>query len=374
MSAKKLHIVVTVNAAWNIWNFRRNVMADLLADGHRVTILAPHDDHVAHLTGMGCEFAPLQMDRKGFNPLQEIGLAGRFLSAFRRLKPDVILGYTIKNNIFGSLAARVLGIPFIPNVTGLGTAFLSSSAVEFVARTLYRTAFSACRTVFFQNPDDAALFVDKGLVTREQATLLPGSGIDLDHFAPAAFPPDDRPPVILMIARLLRDKGVMEFVEAAKIVRAKRPDAIFRLVGAAGTDNRTSISLEEIRALESSHGVEYAGPTDDVRGAIAAADVVVLPSYREGAPRTLIEAAAMARPLIATDVPGCRSVVDDGVTGYLCEVRSADALAQAVERMLALRSADRKAMGTAGREKMKREYAVEIVSRRYREAIAAEFA
>ncbi|APE27880.1 glycosyltransferase family 4 protein [Aurantiacibacter gangjinensis] len=370
MGKSGLHIVVTVNAAWNIWNFRRDLMAALIADGHRVTILAPSDEHVAKLQEIGCEFRPLEMDRKGFNPLAEIALFRRFHSAFGELKPDVVLGYTIKNNIFGSLAARLRGIPFIPNVTGLGTAFLSSPMVARIARTLYRAAFAKADTVFFQNEDDAAMFVEQGMVRREQVQVLPGSGINLDEFAPAPSPRADDLPVVLMIARLLRDKGVMEFVEAAPIVRERHPNAILRLVGAAGSDNRTSLSLEDIHALEASHGVHYAGPTDDVRGAIAEATMVVLPSYREGAPRTLIEAAAMARPLVATDVPGCRAVVDDGGTGFLCDVRNSASLADAIIRMLDLPASEREAIGAAGRAKMEREYSVAIIAAHYREAIA----
>ena len=369
-----MHIVVTVNAAWNIWNFRRKVMEGLLADGHRITVLAPADDYVASLQAMGCEFAPLEMDRKGFNPLAELALLRRFHRALGELQPDLVLGYTIKNNIFGALAARARNIPFIPNVTGLGTAFLSGGAVEGVARLLYRVAFRRCPTVFFQNADDAQLFIQRGMVRGRQVVVLPGSGIDLEEFAPAPMPdPAAAPgsgPVILLIARLLRDKGVMEFVEASPLVRARHHGAIMRLVGHAGSDNRTSIGLAEIRALERSHGVEYAGPTDDVKSAIAEATLVVLPSYREGAPRTLIEAAAMARPLVATDVPGCRAVVEDGRTGFLCNVRDAASLADAICRALDLEGRDLAAMGQAGRAKMEAEYAVDLVTDAYRKAIA----
>lgn len=365
----RLHIVTTVNAAWNMWNFRRQLLAALLSDGHRVTVLAPADETVPQLVAMGCEFRALDMDIKSLNPFAQVGLFFAIVSAFRQLRPDVVLGFTIKNNLFGSVAARLLGIPFIPNVTGLGTAFLSGKFLQRVARLLYRVAFAGCPFVFFQNGDDAALFQEFGLVTPQQVRLLPGSGIDLDHFSATPMPDANDPPIFLMIARLLRDKGVVEYVEAAGMIRQDFPDARFLLLGAAGYANRTAFSAEQAASWEQEHGIEYLGACDDVRPQIKAAHCVVLPSYREGAPRTLIEAAAIGRPLIASDVPGCRDIVDDGENGYLCEVRSAQSLADTIRRFLALPYAQRASMGQAGREKMVREYDVALIAKAYRVAI-----
>lgn len=361
---------MTVNAAWNIWNFRRPLLSALLADGHAVTILAPADEFAPHLEALGCRFVPLAMDRKGLNPLSDAALALRIRQALVNLRPDVVLSYTIKNNIYGALAARSLGIPFLPNVTGLGTAFLSGGVLQGLAERLYRLAFAGLPVVFFQNEDDRSLFLERGLVGAGQARLLPGSGIDLAHFHPQPGAAEGSAPVFLMIARLLRDKGVEEFVEAARLVRARHPAARFQLLGAAGAANRTAIDLDTVRGWEASHGIEYLGTSPDVRREIAAAHCVVLPSYREGAPRTLIEAAACGRPLIATDVPGCRAVVEDGVTGFLCEPRSGDSLAEACLRFLALSSTDQAAMGQAGRAKMEREFDEALVTSAYREALA----
>ncbi len=368
---RRLNVVVSVNAAWNIWNFRRPVIEHLLAEGHRVTVLAPPDDSTADLEALGCRFVPLRMDVKGFNPLADARLTLRLWRHFRRLKPDVILSYTIKNNIFGAFAAKALGIPFLPNVSGLGTAFLSGRMVQTVAETLYRRAFARLPVVFFQNGDDRALFTGRCLLRAEQARLLPGSGIDLTRFAPAPYPAETEAPVFLMIARLLRDKGTVEFIEAARRVKAEMPGARFQLLGPIGTGNRTAIDRAQVEAWVAEGVVDYLGTTNDVRPCIAAAACVVLPSYREGAPRTLIEAAAMARPLIATDVPGCRAVVDRDATGYLCEVKNAESLAEAMRRFLALSGEARAAMGWAGRAKMEREYDQAIVVAAYREAISA---
>ena len=366
----RLHILLTVNAAWNIWNFRRPIVEALLEDGHRVTVLAPSDDSVADLERLGCRFVPLEMSVKGLNPFQDLKLMQRFKRMFRNEQPDAILSYTIKNNIFGAMAARSLGIPFVPNVTGLGTAFLSGGVLQTIAESLYRRAFGQLSHVFFQNSDDRELFLERSLIKATQAHLLPGSGIDLKRFSAADFPPKTEVTVFLMIARLLRDKGLVEYVEAARRVKSGHPEAVFQLLGPIDAVNRTAIDAAILRSWQAEGVVEYLGTTKDVRPCIAEAHCVVLPSYREGAPRTLIEAAAMARPLITTDVPGCRSVVDDGVTGYLCQVRDSTKLAEAFERFLALPHADKAAMGCGGRAKMEAEFNQDIVVQAYRDVLA----
>lgn len=364
-----MHILMTVNAAWNIWNFRRPLIEALAADLHRITVLAPPDDAVPELERLGCRVRPLEMSVKGLNPLEDLKLQRRFGRIFREERPDAVLSYTIKNNIFGARAAKPAGVPFIPNVTGLGTAFLSGKLLQTVTEQLYRHSFAALPVVFFQNEDDRDLFLDRRLVRVNQARLLPGSGIDLVRFAPAAMPAPEEPPTFLMIARLLRDKGVVEFVDAARRVKARHPKARFQLLGAVGSENRSAIGRETLDAWVAEGVVEYLCTTNDVRPAITAANCVVLPSYREGAPRTLIEAAAMARPLIATDVPGCRAVVDRDVSGFLCNVKSAESLADSMERFLALTPEAQRAMGAAGRTKMEREFDQRLVVDAYREAL-----
>ncbi len=360
-----IHILVTVNASWNLLNFRRSLIESLLSDGNRVTILAPRDASTERLVAMGCDFIPLDMDSKGLSPAGDLKLLVRILKALRQARPDVILGYTIKNNIYGALSARLLGIPFLPNVSGLGTAFLGQSWLRIVAKGLYRTAFSRVPVVFFQNDDDRALFVAEGLIPAERTHVLPGSGIDLRHFSPAPIEP--RSSVrFLLIARMLRDKGVEDFVEAARLMLDKGVEAEFTLLGPADSANRTAIGRDEIESWVREGIVAYREPVEDVRPFIADADCIVLPSYREGAPRTLIEAAAMARPVVASRVPGCTAVVEDGITGLLCNVRDSADLARQLQRMVALGPEGRQAMGAAGREKMEREYDQALVVAAYR--------
>jgi glycosyltransferase involved in cell wall biosynthesis len=241
----------------------------------------------------------------------------------------VFLSFTIKPNIYGAVAGRMLNVASLPNVSGLGTAFLGGSAFRRAVLLLYRFAFARTKAVLFQNPDDANLFLKERIVRPEQVRVLPGSGINLKEFSPIPLPCDLK---FLMVARLLGDKGVREYVAAAGEVKAKYPSATFSLLGELDHQNRSAIREEELEEWIREGTVEYLGSAPDVRPIIAKASAVVLPSYREGLPRTLLEAAAMGRPLIGTDVPGCRHVVRDEVTGFLCDARSASSLAGAMER------------------------------------------
>ena len=367
---RPLHVMITANAAWNIWNFRRPIVESLLAAGHRVTILAPADEMLPNLQGLGCTVVPLKMDVRGLNPVADLALLLRFRAILRDMRPDAVLSFTIKNNVFGGLAARLAGVPFVPNVTGLGTAFLSGWLLQRVAETLYRAAFRALPVVFFENEDDRGLFEARGMLRPGQAWVLPGTGIDLIHYAAApmpAHPPEA--PVFLMVARLLRDKGVIEYVEAARRIRAEYPQARFQLLGPAGVQNRTAIHLDEVQGWVEEGIIDYLGTLTDVRPVLEAADCVVLPSYREGAPRTLMEASAMARPVIATDVAGCRAVVDADVTGFMCQPRDATSLADAMRRFLGLSSQERAEMGAAGRRKIERAFDEKLVLAAYHQAL-----
>jgi glycosyltransferase involved in cell wall biosynthesis len=333
-------------------------------------VIAPQDAAAdARMRKLGVERIPINIDRAGLNPVADLSLIARYRSLLKRLRPAAYLSYTIKPNIYGSFAAASLGIPALPNVSGLGTAFLRGGGLQAIVTRLYRIGFARAPVVFFQNHEDRALFVGRRIVKADRARVLPGSGVDLDRFAPA--PPPEGPPVFLFIGRLLRDKGVAEFVEAARSLRAELPDARFQLLGAVDEGNRTSIHQSELDSWVAEGVVEQLGTTDDVCPFIAAASAVVLPSYREGLPRSLLEAAAMARPLIASDVPGCRDVVEDGVNGYLCAVRSSASLAEAMRRLANLPPAQRLAMGEAARRRVQERFGEGLVIQAYLDVLAS---
>lgn len=361
-------IIISVNAAWNLVNFRAGLIRGLQSAGYEVVAIAPPDEYVDRLTALGCRFEPLPMDNKGTNPVRDLLLLWRFFWLLKREKPAVFLSYTVKPNIYGSLAAHILGIPVINNIAGLGAVFIKGGWLNRLVRGLYRVALSRSATVFFQNKDDRALFVAGHLVKESVTDLLPGSGINLQKFYPQTLP-QQLPLRFLLIARMLWDKGVGEYVEAARLLKQRGVNAEFCLLGFLGVQNPAAIEVNQMDTWVAEGVVRYLGVSDDVQQEIAQADCVVLPSYREGTPRTLLEAAAMARPLVTTDAVGCRDVVDDGVNGYLCQPRNAVDLAEKLEQITTLSPEQRTAMGLCGRAKMEREYDERIVIDKYLTAI-----
>ena len=363
-------VVIAANSAWNIVNFRGALIAGLRAAGWRVVAVAPIDDRAAEIPGLGAEFVPIRIDSSGTSIGRDARLLADYLSVLRRVRPQAFLGFTVKPNIYGSLAARLLGIRSISNISGLGTAFLRAGPLNWLVRRLYRLALARSERVFFQNPHDLALFVDNGLVRPGQAERLPGSGVDLDRFRPPDAPrPAGQAFRFLFVGRLLRDKGLVEYAEAARRLRPRWPQAEFAILGFAGSDNRSAVPIADIERWQAEGIVTYLGHAADVRPYLADSDCIVLPSYREGLPRSLLEAAAMARPMIATDVPGCRDIVVDGKNGFLCDARSPESLAAAMDAMLRLDPAERLAMGRRARTRVEREFDQALVVQAYLRAL-----
>jgi glycosyltransferase involved in cell wall biosynthesis len=364
-----LQIALVCNTAWAIYTYRQGFLRALTQSGASVTIIAPRDRTFEPLEQMGCRCIDLPVASKGTNPLDDLRTLLALYRHYRALKPDVVFHYTIKPNIYGSVAAWLARVPSVAVTTGLGYVFIQKSRAAEVAKRLYRFAFRFPREVWFLNRDDEAAFKDGNLLVHpERARLLHGEGVDLEDFPFTALPARAEF-VFVLIGRLLWDKGVGEYVEAARQLRARYPHARFQLLGPVGVDNPSAISRDEVAAWEREGVIEYLGETADVRPFIAAADCVVLPSYREGVPRTLMEASAMGRPIVATDVPGCREVVSDGENGLLCQARDAGSLAVSLARMLDLDEAARATMAARGRKKMEKEFDECVVVQRYRELI-----
>lgn len=330
-----MRIAIVINTSWNIFNFRYSLIKALLAEGHEVIAIAPHDSYSQRIIEAGCRFVPIAME-KGTNPFTDLQLTWRLYRTYQRMKPDVVLHYTIKPNIYGAVAAHYAQVPAINNVSGLGTVFIVKDVISAIAIRLYKFAFQYPAKVFFQNEDDRQLFLRHDLVRAEKTDVLPGSGIDLDKFRPAAHFRRQKPFTFLMIARVLYEKGIVEYVEACKLIKEQHPDLKCQLLGLVDERSRSGVKKEKLEDWLATGVIEYLGTTDNVASVIANADCVVLPSYREGTPRTLLEAAAMGKPLLATDVPGCREVVKDGVNGLLCRARSAEDLAAKMLLMQAL--------------------------------------
>lgn len=365
----KPKIIFAANSAWNLLNFRVSLIRTLISSGYEVVALAPSDSYVNQLVALGCKFIPLNMDNQGADPGKDFLLFIRFLKILRSERPNIFLAYTIKPNIYGSLAANLLGIPVINNITGLGSIFISNSWLVMVVKVLYKFSLHASKKIFFQNNDDLVMFISHGLIDESRCDLLPGSGIDLKKFV-ASFLPRNDSVQFLLVSRMLWDKGVGEFVEAARLLKQRKRNIDCCLLGFLDVKNPSAISRSQMNLWVQAGWVRYLGVSSDVSKEISFADCVVLPSYREGAPRSLLEAAALGRPIIATDVAGCRDVVDDGQTGFLCNVKDAFDLAEKMEQFANLSHLDRSLMGQRGRKKVELQFDERIVITKYLDAIS----
>ena len=376
MSARQKNIVIVSNTLWFVHNFKMSLIDALREDGHNIIIVAPKDIYVHKLKSKGIEFYDIKISNKGTNPLQDMKLIYDFYKLYKKLAPDIVMQYTIKPNIYGSIAAGKLGIPVISSIVGLGTVFINDNISSRIARILYKITMKYTTKVFFLNKYDRDLFIESKIVNSEKTDLVPGSGIDTERFKPKKRKPEkERAFNFLFIGRLLKDKGLIEFVKAAEMIITSShsitncPKPIFSILGPFYPGNPSAIIKEKMTEWGDKGIVKYLGTNDNVEMIIADADCVVLPSYREGISSVLLEAASMGKPLIACDVPGCKEIIDDGINGYLCEVKSIDSLVKQMNKMLMLSSGERAEMGKRGREKIVNEFDDRIVIEKYKKAI-----
>lgn len=357
-------VLLIANTGWYLRNFRSRLVERLETNGYEVVLAAPPDAATSGVFFRERQFEALRLSRKGRNPILELFAIFRFVRLFRRVRPDLVLTWTAKPDIYGGIAGRWLGISVIPNVSGLGVVFSKRGLLARVIGPFYGYAFARSPVVFFQNEEDRTAFISSRRVTKAQAMRLPGSGVDLDHFQPAALPSGVF--VFLFVGRLLAEKGLRDLIAAGQRLRSEGRQFVLRIVGFLDPGNPTAISDQELQGWVASGSAEYVGALDDVRPALTAAHCVVLPSYRrEGVPRSLLEAAAVARPVIAADFPGCRDALLPGKSGLLCQVRNVKSLVDCMRRMLDLSPPTLAAMGRTGREYMEQEFSEEIVLRAY---------
>ena len=362
-----MRIILSANTSWYLWNFRGNLIRKLLVDGHDVTVVSPKDNSSSKLKDLGCRVIDLPISGHGRNIVQEVLICIKYLRIFLRHAPNVFLGFTVKPVIYGGIAARLCRIRSVLTITGLGTIFIRETKATRLIEFLYKFSLHRASIVFFQNNDDLSMFVNRGLVSSNNSTLVPGSGVDLTHFAytPKYNQVNAEIITFLMVARLIRDKGICEYAECARIIQGKYPRARFILAGSYDLNNPTSISPSMISTWEKNGPVEYLGNIENIVPVIQNTDCVVLPSYREGMPRTLLEASAIGRPVITTDVPGCREVVDEGVNGFKCRSRDTEDLARRIEQFINLPRIVHREMGRQGRQKMERQFDEKIVINQY---------
>ena len=370
MNESKPKVLLLANTFWNLHNFRTGIIKSLLNSGYEVITVAPNDKYCNILQCNGCQTETVSIDPKGINPIADCWTFIQFLCVLIRERPNVCLFYTAKPNIYGSWAASILGCAYINNISGLGSAFIQGGWLKKLLIFFYKLALVKSSRVFFQNKDDLDLFLSASLIKSEQSGVLPGSGVDLSRFKPQSESGNSNADFsFILIARMLKDKGVNEYIQAASIVHKAFNGVQFKLLGPLGVDNPSAISQSDMNKWQRTGYIEYLGSSEDVRSFISESTCVVLPSYREGAPKTLLEAAAMGKPIITTDVPGCRDVVQDGVTGLLCEAKSSEDLARKMIKMIQLSDIERKQMGIFGRRLMEQRFDETLVISKYLEEI-----
>ena len=367
----KKKIGMVVNEAWNMYNFRGGLIKKLIQEGYEVVVIAPTDKFDEKLKSLGAKVVDVQINSKGTNPMEDLKLIFALRKIYKREKLDIVFNYTIKPIIYGTIAAKLAKVIPIAVTTGLGYAFIKEGKVTKVVEKLYRFSLRYAKEVWFLNENDKKVFLERKLVDSDKTFVLNGEGIDTDYFKPLKETKSDSKIKFLMIARALWDKGVKEYCEAAQIIKSKHRDKEieFLFLGKVGVANPSAVPKEYIEKYHNEGVISYLGVVDDVTAVIEESSCFVLPSYREGISRVIMENASMGKPIIASDVPGCRELVDDGKTGYLCTPGKSKDLAQKLEWFINLPEERREKAGRLGRQKMIDEFSEKMVVEVYSEKL-----
>ena len=357
-------IVFSANTSWYLYNFRKSSLIAFINKGYEVHCVCPEDSYSEKLTNeIGCKWHNIKMDRKGSNPLKDLLLFCSFLYLYLKINPIYVFNFTLKNNIYSTWAAKLVYAKVINNVSGLGTAFINNNFTSKVVRLLYKLSQPFSSHVFCQNKDDFELLVSNGLINKNKLRLIPGSGVDVKRF----IPQDENEKKLyttfsfLFVGRLMADKGLNELFAAAMKLNQQGYKFVVILCGFSSVDNKSAISLEKLKFWTSHHYIEWIGSSDHIESVYEKADCVVLPSYREGMPKTLIEAGAMGIPSIATDVAGCKHIIEDNYNGLLCEVKNIDSLAIKMKKMINMTKEDRLRLSKNARKKVVEQFDESIV-------------
>jgi len=356
-------VLFLVNHDVVIYNFRLELVERLLADGHQVVISSPYGERIEDLKALGCEYREIDIARHGMNPVKELTLISDYKKLLDQVKPDMVFAYTIKPNIYGSIACRSRKVPCVTNITGLGTAVENGGMVQKITVLLYKYAFTKVQRVFFQNTENMQFFVDHKIALGKH-DLLPGSGVNLQRFEVLEYPETDTVE-FAFISRIMKEKGIDQYLEAAEYIRSKYPNTVFHVCGFcedAYEDNLKDLTDKGI--------INYHGMVRDIKGFLKGIHCTIHPTYYpEGLSNVLLESSACARPIITTDRSGCREVIDDGVNGYVVKQQNSQDLIEKIEKFLKLSVEERKAMGLAGRAKVEREFDRQIVVEKYIEEV-----
>jgi len=359
-------IAIVLNSSWHGYNFRLNLARELKKSDYEVVFIAPDDGEYSNKLKKEFSFVGVDFKADSINPINDLRLCVSLYKIYKEIKPDIVLNFTIKPNIYSAIVARILKIYSINNITGLGTIFIKKTIITLVAKLLYKLSLACSSFTFFQNIDDQQFFINTNLVSKRKCEVIPGSGIDTKKFSPVAKKNHDTFR-FLMVARLIKDKGVCEYIQAAKLLKDQNIE--FWILGESSTANKTALTRQEISKFKNDGFVTFFERSDDVKSFLDKVDCVVLPSYREGSPRSIMEASSAELPVIVSDVPGCSQVVDNNITGLYCKVRDTNDLINKMKVIIQMTKQERKIMGKMGRKKMINQYEEVIVLESYKQKI-----
>lgn len=354
-----MKILVLANFGMGLYNFRKELLEEIINQNNEVYISLPNDEYVPKLISLGCKFVETHLDRRGTNPIKDLKLLLNYINIIKRIKPDVVLTYTIKPNVYGGFACRMTKTPYITNITGLGTSIENKGVIQKITLMLYKAGLKGASCLFFQNETNRKFFLDKNMV-KSKTRIIPGSGVNLDQHILEEYPEDDRKNRFLFIGRIMKAKGIEELLQAAKIVKEEYQNTQFDLIGSCEEDYH-----QQLAELNKSEIIKYHGQQNDVHSFIKKSHATILPSYHEGTANVLLETASTGRAVLASRVPGCIETFDEGISGFGFEVKSVDSLVETIKKFINLPYEQKKAMGMAGRKKMGNEYDRKIVINAY---------
>ncbi len=356
-------IVLSANSCWYLYNFRSSTIEKLIGEKYKVICIAPKDNFYKELISLGCELIFIKFEPRSLNPINNIYLIFKFWKIYKKIQPFIIFNFTIKNNIFGSFAASLLNIPVINNVSGLGTSFINNNLLSKVVLLLYKLSQKKVLYLYFQNEEDKEYFINKKIILIDKAKILPGSGVNTNRFHPKLFfnKRNDNIFRFFYFGRFIYDKGLLELIKAFEKVKKNYPNCELWLAGSIDPKNKTCISKKTIDSWRQIPGVSIYNQTNKIENLLSQVDCVVLPSYREGLPKSLLEACSMELPVLATNVPGCRSIIEDGINGFLFLPKDIKSLLEALIKIINMPIKIRKEMGYNGRKLIKQKFSEEIV-------------
>jgi glycosyltransferase involved in cell wall biosynthesis len=364
-------IIIFTNYIAGLYWFRRELVEKLVNEKYEVIISSPKDSQSNaenYFRGIGCSILETDVDRRGINPLNDLKLFFKYIKTIKNHSPRFALTYTIKPNVFGGIACRVMGVPYISNITGLGTSIENRGLLSRISLSLYRVGLKRAKKVFFQNNHIKNFMVENNIVEEERTKVIPGSGVNIEHHKLAEYPPQDGKQKFLFIGRIMKSKGVDELLEAAKIIKKDFPESEFHFIGEKENDYDDTLFNEMVSQVMIAHH----GRMDDVRPFIAESHAIVIPSYHEGMCNVLLEAASTGRPVLASTVPGCIETFDQEVSGLGCEAKSVESLVATIRKFIKMPYEEKKRMGIEGRKKMEREFDRDIVVRAYMDEIESK--